>query len=201
MVKESTISRKEQAALTKKRITETMILLMNKSGYNKITIREICKAANTSIGTFYLYYSSKEDILLELYSSIDQANALTLEMEDRAEAIIARFENHLSALLREMNRDLLRYLFVVSLTNEQNFFVAPERVLYQHVLGDLKALASQDRLTSGAEPETLCRLLHVVAQSYLFQWLTDGDLPEEYITADCVRALRAQLYHFIPQTV
>lgn len=66
------ISRKEQARLTKKRIFDTTMRLIRKKGYSKITIREICQNAQISVGTFYLYFSSKDDILLEIYHKTDQ---------------------------------------------------------------------------------------------------------------------------------
>jgi len=66
------ITRKEQAVLTKKKIFDTTIFLIRKKGYSKITIREICQNAEISVGTFYLYFLSKDDILLDLYSKVNQ---------------------------------------------------------------------------------------------------------------------------------
>lgn len=45
--------------------------IISEKGIDKLTIREICKRANVSIGTFYNYFSSKEDLILHRYKSID----------------------------------------------------------------------------------------------------------------------------------
>ncbi len=41
-----------------------------KSGYKKTNIRELCKATNISIGTFYILFSTKEQLFFETIQSI-----------------------------------------------------------------------------------------------------------------------------------
>lgn len=61
--------REEKAKLTKKKIFETAIKLINTKGYDNITISEICKDAGVAKGTFYVHYKAKEDIVKESYYS------------------------------------------------------------------------------------------------------------------------------------
>lgn len=62
-------SRKEKASETKKKIFETATMLINTKGYDQVTVSEICKAAGLAKGSFYVHYSSKEDIVRESYYS------------------------------------------------------------------------------------------------------------------------------------
>lgn len=71
MNSENLTSRQKQAIETRKTIFDTTVNLINKYDFDKITIRMICKEANVSVGTFYQYFKSKQDIILELYGNID----------------------------------------------------------------------------------------------------------------------------------
>ncbi|MGL5574258.1 MAG: TetR/AcrR family transcriptional regulator [Sarcina sp.] len=63
------MNRKEKAQLTKKKIFETAVRLINEKGYDNVTISEICKEAEVGKGTFYVHFEAKEDILKETYHS------------------------------------------------------------------------------------------------------------------------------------
>lgn len=63
--------RKKQAMETKNRIFETAMELFAKKGYKDIKIEDICRLAGVSVGAFYHYFPSKNDLLLEMYSWAD----------------------------------------------------------------------------------------------------------------------------------
>lgn len=52
-----------KADATKRSIYQKAMRLFKKKGYDSVKIIDICKAANVSVGTFYYYYKSKEDII------------------------------------------------------------------------------------------------------------------------------------------
>ena len=64
---EQTRSRAERSAETKQRLFETAVELIKKKGYHHTTVSEICQAAGIAKGSFYVHYSSKEDIVRESY--------------------------------------------------------------------------------------------------------------------------------------
>lgn len=65
-------SRKQQALETKTRIYQTALSLMEKKNYQSITIEEISKSAGVSVGAFYHYFKSKNDIFFEIYQEADR---------------------------------------------------------------------------------------------------------------------------------
>ncbi len=65
------ITRAQQAIMTKNHIYEVALKLFKKDGYDKVTINRICKEAGVSVGNFYHYYSSKEEVLMEKYLEFD----------------------------------------------------------------------------------------------------------------------------------
>jgi len=65
-------NRQKQAISTKKKIFDTTARLIEEFPFEKITIRMLCKEAGVSVGTFYLYFKSKQHILSEMYREADK---------------------------------------------------------------------------------------------------------------------------------
>lgn len=64
--------RQQQAATTRKHIYEVSMKLFEEYDFDKVTIGQICKAAEVSVGAFYHHFEKKEDILVEQYRMIDK---------------------------------------------------------------------------------------------------------------------------------
>ena len=52
---------------SKQRILLTAIDLIKEKGYDSVTLNDICTAADISKTTFYYYFESKEDLILQFY--------------------------------------------------------------------------------------------------------------------------------------
>lgn len=65
-------SRSIQAQKTKEKIYNISIKLFKTKGYEHVTIQDIVKSANVSVGSFYNYYKSKNDILYQKYVLADK---------------------------------------------------------------------------------------------------------------------------------
>lgn len=63
--------RQQQAAQTKSVLFESAITLFNEKGYSAVTIEEITQRAGTSKGSFYTYFRTKSDIIIEEFRAID----------------------------------------------------------------------------------------------------------------------------------
>ena len=59
-------TRKEQAAMAKKKIVESAIRLIKEKGYDDIRIADITSACGMTPGNFYHYYKSKDDLFSEI---------------------------------------------------------------------------------------------------------------------------------------
>lgn len=59
-------SRQLQALETKEKIYEVTKMLVDTVGIEGVSIRGIAKAANISIGTFYIYYPSKDEVIYSM---------------------------------------------------------------------------------------------------------------------------------------
>lgn len=60
----------KKSELTKKRIMDTYISLLEKKPYDKITVLEIAKAANIQRSTFYLYFENSYELLIYIENDL-----------------------------------------------------------------------------------------------------------------------------------
>lgn len=189
------ISRKDQARLTQKKIFDTTLVLIRMKGYQKVTIREICQNAQISIGTFYLYFSSKDDILLEIFNKLDAKADIPNEDEYLSgnERICNFFLRYLNNMIEMFDKSLLREIFRINLVSGRDDFLSEARSNIQTVTALLKYEKERDRLLSDEPVNSLCRKIHMLVQSYVFHWLANNDLGNEFLTETCIHDLE----HFL----
>ncbi|MCD7809472.1 MAG: TetR/AcrR family transcriptional regulator, partial [Erysipelotrichaceae bacterium] len=54
----------------KELIQETALKLFNEKGYNNVSLREIAKEANTTIGNLTYHFPQKEDLLIHIVDEL-----------------------------------------------------------------------------------------------------------------------------------
>lgn len=94
--------RQEQAASTKAALFESAITLFNEKGYNSVTIEEIAQRAGTAKGSFYTYFRTKSDIIIEEFRAID-------DYYKRFEKTLSRFPNALEKIYA-FNKAQMKYV-------------------------------------------------------------------------------------------
>jgi AcrR family transcriptional regulator len=72
---------RKQGRETLRRLCEAAIVVFDERGYNAARVDDIVRKAKTSHGTFYLYFSNKEDLFQTLVGGV------TDEMRELAEAL------------------------------------------------------------------------------------------------------------------
>lgn len=193
------ISRKEQARLTQKKIFDTTLVLIGKKGYQKVTIREICQSAQISIGTFYLYFSSKDDILIESFNRLDYK----VTIPDRSDSlstiswICDYFCIYIENMISSFDKSLLREIFRIHLTSGNNEFLSERRPMVRIITQTLKKEKEENRLLTEDSPDILCQKIHMFLQSYLFHWLSDNNVENSFLTQTCICDLKKFLTLYI----
>lgn len=90
-----------RAATRKKRrtVVETALALFAERGYEQVTVDDILQAANISKGTFYHYFSGKEELLAELDAVQDELVGRWL---DTPPALVPSLEEHINRLFLDL---------------------------------------------------------------------------------------------------
>lgn len=63
--------RRLQADRTEQAILQAAVELFRAGGYDKVSVRDICKAAGITTGAFYHHFRSKEDLITRGFSPMD----------------------------------------------------------------------------------------------------------------------------------
>lgn len=86
------LTRKEQAVQTRRRLFDKALETFAQTDMDDVRIKDLCAAAGVSVGTFYHYFQTKEELLLEAYHFFDE--------EVVAKARAQKYESSLDALYR-----------------------------------------------------------------------------------------------------
>jgi AcrR family transcriptional regulator len=174
MTNRSITKRKEQALVTKDRIYSAAIELMDRKGFENITIADISKEAGVSVGAFYHYFTSKNDILAEIFRKADEYFSTQvidgLKGKSIPEKIVEYFD-HYAKFNVSSGVELTQQLFNPKI----KFFLKKDRPMLT-ILADLIQEGQEKKeIRADEDPEELSRLLFVMARGVVFEWsLYDG---------------------------
>ncbi len=112
--------RQKQAIDTKNKIYKVSITLFEKYGYDNVHIKDIAKGADISVGTFYHYYKSKEDVFYEIYVRADQYFDTTVREELKEEYSVDRiieFFDYYASKNMDTDIDTLKQMLCINNKN------------------------------------------------------------------------------------
>jgi TetR/AcrR family fatty acid metabolism transcriptional regulator len=174
MAKKAATSRQAQAVETKNRIYAAAIELMDRKGFERLTIADISKRAGVSVGAFYHYFRSKDDILAEIFRRADEyflAQVIgDLNQRTVPEQIVGYFD-HYARFNVASGVEMTQQLF----NPKVKLFIQTGRPM-QTILQDLIRKGQENNeIRCDATAEELARLLFVMARGVVFEWsLYDG---------------------------
>ncbi len=154
---------------TKERIYSAAIDLMDQEGFENITIADISKKAGVSVGAFYHYFTSKNDILAEIFHKADEYFSTQvisgLKMGSTPEKIVEYFD-HYAKFNVNSGVELTQQLYNPKI----KFFIRKDRPMLT-ILEDLIQEGQEKKeITADEDPEELSRFLFVMARGIVFEW-------------------------------
>lgn len=166
-----------QAQNTKARIMEVAIKLIKENRLESVKILDICESANVSVGTFYHYFKSKENIIENAYANVD----LTIEakVEDREhtsfrEKILIIFEEantNITNLGHQFMSDMLSF----DLSNNKKFSIENSRYPYHAFSKEIKAGIIAGEFKQDIDPMAATHDFMRIGRGVVVDWcLHDG---------------------------
>src|SRR5690349_21936859 len=76
-----------QGRKTMRKLLEAGIKVFGRRGYHAARVDDIVKEARTSHGTFYLYFSNKEDLFRALLHDVARSEEHTSELQSRRDLV------------------------------------------------------------------------------------------------------------------
>lgn len=158
---------------THRKIFNDAMNLFQKESYENVTIRDICKYSNVSIGSFYHHYPSKEALINEGYHYFDHI----IEECWKNETFNSPKEEIIFLLTQELDAIEVHGLsygiqcFKNQLTANEKYIINEDRFFYQ------KLKLACERFTKQSS-EVLTKQLLRCTRGMIYDWcLHDGKYP------------------------
>lgn len=176
MVTETLTNRQKQAIETRNRIFNVTIDLFNKMDFNEVTIRTICKESNVSIGTFYLYFKSKQEILYEIYKKADEIFERTvidsIEELNSFERIKELIKIQINTYeIFHFNTNLVKELYIYQLHSDNNYFLSEERDFFIKVKSVVEEGQNNKEIRNDMLSKDITWRILRFSRGMIFDWL------------------------------
>lgn len=170
-------SRQLQAEKTKLHLFNCALELLDTQGFETITVRDIVKRANVSVGCFYSYYTSKLDVYYETYALADEYFETTVfpavEALSFEEAIYLYFDYYAAYSSEITGLALSKVLY-----NSRNtcFERKRETGMTRVLTHIIRQGLAEGCIISGDSAEQICHFLMIAVRGLMYNWCThDGD--------------------------
>lgn len=118
-----------KAINTKTNIIKVLEQLSKNQNLDNIKIRDICALANISVGTFYLYFKSKEEAILYVYQQCDEQFTNLKLIDDPLDNIYQILDTYYHMVdINNINFD--RTIYKCHLSHHDDYFFSEERPLF-----------------------------------------------------------------------
>ena len=185
---EKTMEKETKGVRTKRQLYQCAMKLFRERGFDRVSVDEIVREAGMAKGTFYIYFNTKSDIILEMlrqydtyYDQIMAGLPDDLSIDQQMEEIVkgaCRFTEEVIGL------DLIRVLYVKQLTEGQEHpgLLNEDRALFR-ILSELLTEGQCAGIYDPAldVPDTTRLILHGIRASF-FEWCSSRgqfDLTQE----------------------
>jgi AcrR family transcriptional regulator len=148
---------------------------MQKHGFEDTTIEQICKKAKVSVGSFYNYFKSKQDVLFVVFESADLYFKDTVEPQLASLAVsdkILLFFRHYARYNLDTGLDFVKHLYGSS---ENKFFIAQDRFMHKLLHNILADAQAEGKLKSDMPLQEIEQYMFILARGIVNDWcLYDG---------------------------
>lgn len=169
MAEKKMTKRNAQAIETRAKIFDAAVELMNKKGYDSITIEEISDKAGVSVGSFYHHFKAKYDILAEVYKRGDEYFKQTVvpNLKDpTAVGRILEFFDHYVTHMETSGMDLVSQLY----SFKNTIFLKKNRPMLLMLKGIIAEGQASGELSDDLRAEDIAEYLFVGARGIVFHW-------------------------------
>ncbi len=175
MGKRTNTKRKEQAQETRNRIYTSAIELMEQKGFGNFTIEDISEKAGVSVGAFYHYFDSKNDILADIFYRADHyfsTQVVTSLSKSSIPEQIVEYFDHYAKFNVASGVETTQQLFNPKI----KFFIEEGRPMLKILEDLIRKGQENNEIRRDTDAKELVRYLLVMARGIVFEWsLYDGN--------------------------
>jgi AcrR family transcriptional regulator len=169
MARKPAADRAARAQKTKKRLFQSAAKLIDKYGYDKVTIADISRKAGVSVGAFYHYYDSKTDIIVEFFKQIDvyYENVVEKEMTGDPDADLDLFFRHYAKY--HVKQGVAHTSMIIKV--QSPFFLDKTRYQRRKLAEIIGRAKAQGLAAEAYTVDQIADYMLVIARGLLFDWV------------------------------
>ena len=192
-------SRDLQACQTKQKIIDTCTRLLESTPWDQIKIRDICSAAELSIGAFYHYFKNKSEILIEIDKQMGQHffdDVLQESLVMSPDQGLLYYMCRQTPYYTTIGTSVFRNMFKAQLDDPFYGKAIENRVFYQGVRILLEKAIQQQLLPQDIDLQMLMQqIISVNYGIYYFWCLMDGEIDIFLYAEQTLRMFLSSVFH------
>ena len=165
--------RQAQARQTERNILQAALTLMRERGFDKVSIRDICKQAGITTGAFYHHFPSKESLLNKGFAPLDGYMEAALRGHE-ADEPAERLGHILSAYARFMEEEggeLTGRYYVRRITDPTTQSMDSSRYTLRAMVECFRQAQREGILASGRSPEWVADFCYRHFRGVVIDWV------------------------------
>lgn len=184
-----------QAKKTKDLIIQNFIYLLEGNDFSVLSIQDICKFSNISVGAFYHHFPTKNDLLVEFFKrcEIDIVNEKLekdIATEGSKQSIINHYIFDTTHYLR-YDVNLIQHFLSALLHIKNDFFTSTATSTPSQIRKMLILAKKNKKLKSEADIEKLVENIDLLHRGILFNWALSNN------NFDCVQKVNDILNDYL----
>ena len=175
-----------KAQRTRESLLSAAMSLMKDRGYYGTTIRDICRKANVSVGTFYTYFTSKQDVFTDIFSAADDLFVNSVSNEIKGDTVcdkIVDYFHYYARLNLDSGIEVMKVVY-----NSENTWFTRKRPMHEVLTNLIIEGQNNGELIKDTTPEDMNFFLYTIARGCCYNWcIRDGHYSLENQMADFIR--------------
>ncbi|MCG8687451.1 MAG: TetR/AcrR family transcriptional regulator [Desulfobacterales bacterium] len=168
--------RQKQAENTKKRIFKVASKLMEKRGFESVTVDEICKLAGVAKGGFYHHFPNKGELIMEVYRKIDSdfikaVGELSADISLRERIIFSNC--FIAKIANEKGPEFCKEVYKGQLDWGTNFFLSKNRPIYQDIFSSTEKYLDAVETSGLPSAQDITKMLILAARGVVYDWILE----------------------------
>lgn len=164
--------RQKQALATKLKISEISISLMKSKGFEAVSIQDICKAGNVSVGAFYHHFKSKKEIINTAYKKIDLQLKKEFEFKNynsNVEKIVFLLEEGASQV-EKFGVEFVREVYKNLISADDQYTFSDERFTNREIKSLLIDAVKSGELKTDLDADIFRDTIMRITRGVIFDW-------------------------------
>lgn len=170
------MERKTKGERTKKYIYQCAVRLFREKGYDHVSVEEIMHQSGMAKGTFYIYFKSKSDIILEMLCQYDDYYDRIRASLDSEMTVSRKIEEMVRGACRfteeVIGRDMIRVLYMKNLRSgiSSAELLNEDRELFRILAELLREGQTAGELKTEYQAEKIAKLILRNIRAVFYEW-------------------------------